>query len=211
MQNGATGFAAQIAQCAGTNGCYFNLHTGTYGGGELRCELAPLSNTYAFDVILTPTPATDGAVNNSASSGTSSVWMAPVSSTAGAARVWGYQVQFITSSPVTNAHIHQADTVGGSGPVVVQFDWQTTTSRSTGSFVGVAMEGITSGNQPKSNWPTYPANFDTAINSHFCYINVHTASNGGGEIRANISPSAASHVAVTLMAVVFMIASWVSM
>jgi len=116
-------------------------------------------------------------------------------------------VSFTTSSPVTIAHIHQGTSVtDNSGPVKVTFDTTGSTSRTNGAFVGVALEGTTA-------WPTYASDFDTAISSSFCYINVHTTANAGGEIRANIAPqgSSASHVAVTLMAVVFMIASWVSM
>jgi len=206
-------FDAQVAQCAGTGGCYFNLHTlPYYGNGELRCELAPLTNTYAFDnVALVPTTVAQApsTVNNSASHGTASAWMAPVSSNAGAVHAWGYQVSFVTSYPVNNAHIHQGTSVtDNTGGVVVSFDWAGNgVARTTGDFVGVALEGT-------SAWLTYTQpGFDDAIASSFCYINVHTTGNGAGEIRGNIAPqgSAASHVAVTLMAVVFMIASWVSM
>jgi len=215
VQQGTVTFDAQVSTCSGANGCYFNLHTTPYyPNGELRCELAPLTNTYSYNnVVLAPTTTAQGAVNNTNSAGVASVWMAPVSSAAGAVHAWGYQVAFTTGSPITISHIHQgSSTTDNNGPVKVTFDTTGSTSRTAGTFVGVAMEGITTAQQP-SAWPTYTADFDTAIASSFCYINVHTVTNGGGEIRANIAPqgSSASHVAVTLMAVVFVIASWVSM
>jgi len=215
VQQGTVTFDAQVSTCAGSNGCYFNLHTAPYyAGGELRCELAPLTNTYSYDnVVLAPTTAAQGASNNTNSAGLASVWMAPVSSAAGAVHAWGYQVSFSTATPVTIAHIHQGTSVtDNAGPVKVTFDTSGSTSRTLGAFVGVAMEGVTTVQQP-SAWPSYASDMDTAIASSFCYVNVHTVGNGGGEIRANIAPqgSSASHVAVTLMAVVFMIASWVSM
>jgi len=214
MQNSLS-FADQITQCASGTGCYFNLHTTMYTSGELRCEMAPLTATYAYDVDLKPTPASDSAVNNSASTGHVWIAMANVSSATNAARAWAYEVQFSTYNAVTASHLHQATTVGGSGGIVVTFDQGS--QRSTGNFVGVALEGVTTAaipdGQPKSNFPIYPSNLDSAIANHYCYVNVHTVANPGGELRANISPegSSASQVAVTLLAVVLMVSSWVSM
>jgi len=130
-----------------------------------------------------------------------------------AVHAWGYQVDFSLNSPISNAHIHQGDSATDNmGPIKVQFDHGA--PRLSGKFVGVALEGITTVQQPLSNWPVYASDFDTAIANHFCYVNVHSPANTGGELRANISPSTtsgASQVTLALFAVVVMIASWMSL
>jgi len=216
-QQGGTTFDDQVTACAsgGASGCYFNLHTGMFQSGELRCGVVSLSPTYDFTVALAPTP---GAMNANTSSGSATVRMATVTPAATPPlHAWGYQVSFNTGSPVKSAHIHQGSSLtDNNGPIKVYFD--TGPQRMTGKFVGVALEGVAQTDQPKSAWPVYTSDFDNAISNHFCYVNVHTLANNGGEIRANISPqgsgsgtSSASHVSLAIVAVFFMIASWMSL
>jgi len=213
QMHGSTSFDDQVTACASgalVTGCYFNLHTATYGGGELRCELKPLTTTYSFPTILVPAP---GSVNTTGDSGTALVEMAAILPAATpSVHAWGYQVDFSLNSPITNAHIHQGTTeTDNTGPVKVQFDHGA--PRFSGKFVGVALQGVTAVQQSRSNWPAYASDFDTAITNHFGYVNVHTTANTGGELRANISPdlSGASQVTLAFFAVVVMIASWMSL
>jgi len=208
--NGAT-FDSQITLCASGTGCYFNLHTANYGGGEMRCEVQPMSNlVYDFTVPLLPTPAgTNTGNNNAASAGIATVRMGAVGNSG--LHAWGYHVGFSVGSPVMSSHIHQGASIGdNTGPIKVYFDQGQ--QRTTGEFIGVALEGTTySSTTFPSAWPLYTADFDTAMTSHFNYINVHTTANTGGEIRAQISPSSASQTSLAILAVVFMIASWMSL
>jgi len=207
-QQGQTSFADQITACASgstTTGCYFNLHTTGVGSGEIRCQLAPLTPTYAFSPPLVPAP---GAVNTTTSFGIANVMQAAVSNSGLSA--WGYQIDFQLESPITAAHIHQGTTLtDNSGLVKVGLDKGP--SRLTGRFVGIALEGVSAAEQSASYWPVYAADFDTAIANHFCYVNVHSVANPGGEIRANISPNGASQIALSVFAAFFMIAAWTSL
>jgi len=205
-------FDNQIIACASGTGCYFNLHTNNYHGGELRCEVQAMSNLiYDFSTVpLLPTPTgTNTGNNNAASFGIATVQMGAVGDSG--LHAFGYHVGFSLGSPVLSSHIHQGASIGdNTGPIKVYFDQGA--PRTTGEFIGVALEGTTpnSGAFP-SSWPLYTADFDTAMASHFNYINVHTTANTGGEIRAQISPSSASQTSLAILAVVFMIASWMSL
>jgi len=206
VQQGSTTFDAQITTCASGTDCYFNLHTVNYPGGELRCELAPLTATNDFTVPLLAGPDSVNAAN---STGTAVVKMATIGTSN--LHAWGYQVNFAVNSPVTAAHIHKnANSVeGNTGPVEVYF--APGAQRTSGAFVGVALEGVVWTNIT-SRWPTKSSDFDSAISNHFCYVNVHTIASPAGEIRANISPSGASQTQVlALFVVISMIASWMSL
>jgi hypothetical protein len=212
-QQGATGFDAQVAACV--TGCYFNLHTDDHTDGELRCQAAALNPIYDFDTTLVAAPG----VTAPTSTGSVHVWMAEIlPAVSPRVHAWGYNVAFQTQSNVTNAHIHVGTSLtDNSGPVAVFLDWTSISRvpRNTGSFIGVALEGVTQGtiqpHQQYSAWPTKTAALDTAIANHFAYVNIHTQDNGAGEIRANISPNSASQVTLALMAIVFMVASWMAL
>jgi len=214
IQRNGLSFADQITSCASGAGCYFNLHTSFYPNGELRCQAHTLTTTYSY--LSQPLVAAPGAVGAENSTGLANVEMATITPAAAVAvHAWGYQVAFDLSSPVSNAHIHQGTSfTDNQGPVKVKFDQGS--QRTVGSFVGVALEGVTATQQPNSNWPTYAADFDTALGNHFGYVNVHTVANGGGEVRANIAPggttgSGVSQVSLAALAIVFMFASWMSL
>jgi hypothetical protein len=210
-----TSFASQITMCA-SGGCYFNLHTENYLGGELRCQLAPITVlTYDFDVTLSETAGATFLSGQPASTGTATVQMGNIPGSP--YHAWGYQVSFTVQSDIVNAHIHQGTSeTDNTGSIVVKFDQGT--ERTSGNFVGVALEGVIGiDNTLNSNWPLYnvhpaPANFDAAIASHFCYVNIHTVTNGLGEIRGNVSPTnSASQASLAALAIVFTIASWMSL
>jgi len=214
-QQGSTSFDAQVTACASGDNCYFNLHTGTYGGGELRCNLQPLSTlTYDYTVTLAPTA---GTTNTSSSTGTATVQMATITPAASpAVHACGYQVSFTTVSPITLSHIHQGTTqTDNNGPAKVFLDHGP--QRTSGKFCGVAVEGVSNTDQPASAWPSYAPDFDTAITNHNCYVNLHTVANPGGELRANLAPlsggssSGASQVSLAILAAFFIIASWMSL
>jgi len=223
QQQGSTSFDAEVGICGGGNGCYFNLHTTAYPGGELRCELAPLTPTYSYSnlpAVIAPSSTATVANTNV------TVMMAEIlPSSTPKVFAWGYYVSFVLQNSISNAHIHQGTTAtDNAGPVKVQFDWGT--ARLSGDFVGVAVQGVLSSEQSHSNWPSYTPDFDTAIASHFCYVNVHSTANAGGEVRVNISPfgsgggsstgnggggsasgSSASTISLTLFAVFAIVAS----
>jgi len=211
-QQGGLSFDQQVSACAGGSGCYFNLHTSGFPTGELRCQLSPITATYDYTTTLTP-PAAN--INANMSTGTATVQMGTITPAATPAlHAWGYQVSFSLISPITLAHIHQGTSSDNtnSGPIKVTFDQGP--QRTVGKFVGVALEGtVPAGNVPPSSWPSYTSDFDTAMGNHFNYINVHSVAYGGGEIRAQISPvgSGASQVSLAILAVFFMIASWMSL
>jgi len=212
-QRNGVAFDAQIALCNAGDGCYFNLHTVNFPGGELRCQATALVTKFAFAAV--PLVIAPGATGATGSTGAATVQIAEVlPSVTPKVFAVGYYASFVVQTNIVNAHIHQGTSMtDNSGPVKVQFDWGT--PRTTGEFTGVALSGVTSGQQLSSNWGTYVvSDFDGAINNHFCYVNIHTTGNAGGEIRANIAPgsgSSASTVSVALMAVVFMIASALSL
>jgi len=197
-------FDAQVIACASGTGCYFNLHTQNNQAGELRCELTTQIPTYSFTNV--PLVLSPSSVNNAASTGTVNVWMAQIGNST--QHAWSWDISFSLVNALTNSHIHQGTSkTDNNGAVVVYID--PGTPRTTGKLLGIALEGT---QLPFTNrWATYPAGFDSAIASHFCYVNLHTATNAAGEVRANISPSAASHVSLALLAIVFMIGSWMTM
>lgn len=197
-------FDSQVISCASGTGCYYNLHTQNFPGGELRCELVPQTTTYSFTNV--PLVLAPGSINNTASTGTVNVWMAQIGNPT--QHAWAWDITFNLVNAITASHIHQGvSTTDNSGAIVVYFD--AGTPRTSGKLLGVALEGTT---LPfLARWAAYPAGFDAAIASHFCYVNLHTAVNPAGEVRANISPSAASHVSLAFLAIVFMIGSWMTL
>jgi len=215
MQN-SVGFDAQVTSCASGSGCYFNLHTSNYPGGELRCELQTLSVTNGYDYTVTLSPVA-GGTNNANSIGHATVRMVTILPAATpAVHAWAYSVDFSLNSTITLGHIHQGTTTSDNGPPVVYFS--VGPLRNAGSFVGVSLEGVQT-TEATSSWPQYTANFDSAMTNHFDYINIHSTTNGGGEIRSQISPigggggssSDASKVTMAFAAVFVMVAAWMAL
>jgi len=203
-----TSFASQIAMCA-NGGCYFNLHTNNYLGGELRCQLAPITVlNHDFDVVLTQTPGAQVVPGEAASTGTATLQMGAIPGSTSFA--WGYQVSFSLQSAIFQALIQQGTNT------VVTLDQGT--ARLSGNFVGVALEGVTGIDSTlASNWPKYNVEasslFDTALANHLCYLNIGTDLNVNGEIGSVLSPTSSNGAQASLaaLAIVFTVASWMSL
>jgi hypothetical protein len=78
---------------------------------------------------------------------------------------------------LTGAHIHGPAAVGVNASVIVPFD-----------VVGAGTSGTLTGTFTGTNSPNIsPDSLDKLLNSGNAYVNLHTATNGAGEIRGQLS------------------------
>jgi hypothetical protein len=81
------------------------------------------------------------------------------------------------TGPLTGAHIHGPAAAGANANVIVPFDvvGAGASGTLTGTFTGTTNVNIT------------PDSLDKLMTSGNAYVNLHTATNGGGEIRGQLS------------------------
>jgi hypothetical protein len=147
---------------------YVNVHTDNFGGGEVRGQLLPLSSgetqllTAAMDVneenAAFTTPVTSGATGSA---------IAVLDKITGNLFLTGSYTGL--TSGITNAHIHRGP-FGVSGPVAIGLQ-----------FVAGSMAGTVTGSA--TNLRTTLMDSIIAGNS---YVNIHTSTNGAGEIRGQL-------------------------
>jgi CHRD domain len=155
---------------------YMNIHTSLNPGGEIRGDLTPISGQflyYANELRGTnEVPAT-----GSSAVGAFFITIDTINKTL----TW--DVTTNVSSP-TLAHIHN-NVAGANGGIIVNFALTPgafTNGRTSGS---VSIAGLT--DTQFSDLLTKPQNF---------YVNVHSSTNGGGEIRGQLAPAVESDLAV---------------
>jgi uncharacterized protein YggU (UPF0235/DUF167 family) len=154
-------------------GYYFQVHTQTNGGGELRTNItvpAGSTGTVTFDTTLTAAPGVTTAATGIAS----------LTVNVSTGEVTGASITASNlSSPVVGAHIHNPAPAGqANGAVVIDL------SSRINATVAPA--------------PTVIGTLDPAIlNAGGYYFQVHTQTNGGGELRTNITVPAGSTGTVT--------------
>jgi hypothetical protein len=156
---------------------YLNVHTATNGGGEIRGDLTPISGqyiTYAGELRganEAPTPTSSTAV------GAFFITIDTINKTL----TW--DVSTTVSSP-TLAHIHPG-AVGVAGSPLITF------ATSASAFTNGRTSGTTSiaslSDLNFNNLIATPQNF---------YVNVHSTTNPGGEIRGQMAPAVESDLAV---------------
>jgi hypothetical protein len=78
---------------------------------------------------------------------------------------------------LTGAHIHGPAAVGANANVIVPFDF-------TGAGASGTLTGTFTGT---NNANISPDSLDKLLNTGNAYVNLHTATNGGGEIRGQLS------------------------
>ena len=153
--------ADQAAVLAGL--AYFNIHTVTFGGGEIRGQIVPVSQKF----VLTGVGERPNATTSPAFG-------------AGALNIIGTNLTFYLTyqgltAPATLAHFHgPADSAGTASPII---------DIGTGAFGPLgSSSGTLTGKVVLT--PTQLAAFaDGKV-----YVNVHNANFPGGEIRGQVSP-----------------------
>jgi hypothetical protein len=92
------------------------------------------------------------------------------------------------SSPVTGAHIHALASAAQNGPVQVALDALPFVFFNSGGTLLIGGSGVTApvGNIPAGN-SFATQSFLSALQNGLAYINVHTTSNTGGEIRGQLA------------------------
>lgn len=144
---------------------YANVHsTGTYSLGEIRAQLLPTSigQTQYFTGLLESTQSVAPPTVTSSGTGTATVLLDQP-----ALKVYVTASFSGLTSNITNAHIH-GGAAGSNGPVVVPLLFAGTTS---GTVTGTA---------------TIRSTFADSMVNGLSYINIHTTTYGGGEIRAQL-------------------------
>jgi hypothetical protein len=144
---------------------YINIHTPTNGPGEIRGQIVD-DDIIVFDILLdadqeVPPPTLNGATP----SGTARV---VVDKSSGLVEVTGSYTGM--TSEVMNAHLHGLADPGTPAGVLFGF---TTTGGMEGTFSGTG---------------TLSAENLTGLLEGRTYVNVHTATNGPGEIRGQVVP-----------------------
>jgi len=166
--------AARLA--ANPSNFYMNVHTTLNGGGEIRGDLTPISGQYVYYAGelrgSNETPAT-----GSSAIGAFFITIDTINKTL----TW--DVTSNVASP-TLAHIHPG-VAGAAGSPLITFASSASafTNGRTSGTVSIATLTETQFN----DLITKPQNF---------YVNVHSTTNGGGEIRGQLAPAAESDLAV---------------
>jgi hypothetical protein len=86
------------------------------------------------------------------------------------------------TSNVTQAHIHRA-APGVAGPVIVPL---TTVARQDGIVAGTIDMGVADV-APAAGETVSPDSLRTLLNNGNAYVNIHTGTNGAGEVRGQVS------------------------
>jgi len=159
-------FAGEVAVSANlirqllSTGIYVNVHTAANPGGEIRGQLTPETDLH-FGGVLTGLSEVPPVI-------TTATGMGGIQVTLGHDKV---QYRFVVnglSGPITAAHIHEG-ALAVAGPVVV----------------GLGFSGNTLiGELPTSS---LPSDFIAKLLAGAYYVNVHTAANPAGEVRAQLS------------------------
>lgn len=143
-----------------TFGIYANVHTALNPAGEIRGQLEPESDLN-FNGTLSGLFEAPPVL-------TTAIGVGNLNLTAGSGKaVYSFIVKGL-SGPITAAHIHTGD-FGVSGPVLVAL-----------SFSGNRLVG-------ELDLSALPADFVENLLAAKYYVNVHTAANPAGEIRAQLS------------------------
>ena len=146
-----------------TNNLYLNIHTAANPGGEIRAQVVLASG---FGVNSNLNGANENPPVVTSATGTSEMTFTDYG------LVYNITVNGL-SGPITGAHFHSG-AVGVNGPVVFPF---------TNNFVNNTAKGI---------WKASGAPGDLTpalmkeLFSNNLYMNIHTASNPGGEIRGQV-------------------------
>ena len=160
---GSGTLTAAQALALNTDGMYLNVHTTTFGGGEVRGQVVRAKST-RFTAALLGTQ--EVPPTGSAATGTAVAFLHEPDN-----RVV-YLVNSTGLVSVTAAHFHQG-AVGVNGPVIIPLNG------SGGTYGGVSAR-------------LTPAQL-TAWNADGFYCNIHTAAFGGGEIRGQMRKDAGDH------------------
>jgi len=151
---------------------YINIHTAANGPGELRGQIGKLGFSAELDTAqAVPSPGTP-----SSGSGTASFSLSPNLQ----ALQFDITVDGLTG-PITAAHFHRG-AAGQAGPVVKTI---------TADFDGNTAHGVWRATDAEE------ALTDTLLQDLLngnLYINIHTAANGPGELRGQVSPVADIHI-----------------
>lgn len=153
------------AQAATLNsgGLYFNVHTSTFPGGEIRGQIVESRSTRYAGAL---SGAQEVPPNGSAASGSAVAWLHEPDNRL----VYAVQSSGLTS--VLAAHIH-VGAAGSNGPVEFALNG------SGGTYFGLT--------------PKLTAAQMSALQANNYYVNVHTAAFPGGELRAQLLRDLGSH------------------
>jgi hypothetical protein len=166
--------AARLA--ANPGNFYMNVHTTTNGGGEIRGDLTPISGQYIYYANelrgTNEVPAT-----GSSAVGAFFITIDTINKTL----TW--DVTSNVANP-TLAHIHN-NVAGANGGIIVNFALTPTAFTNGRTSGSISIAGLT--DTQFDDLLTKPQNF---------YVNVHSTTNGGGEIRGQLAPAVESDLAV---------------
>lgn len=157
--------AQASALASGQN--YFNIHTGNFGGGEIRGQILPAPATAPTQkFVATLSGAEQVPSVSSSATGTGTV----VLNAAETQITVNMSFSGLTSN-ATGAHIHGAGVPGTNAGVLFDFSGVTPTA--------------TSGTIPQQTFAISPSQV-ADLKAGLYYFNIHTANFGGGEIRGQV-------------------------
>lgn len=144
---------------------YVNIHTAANPGGEIRGQLGFINGVYGYDALMDG--ATEVPAVTSTAKGLAVAWSNPALDTL------QYAVLYTGLTP-TAAHFHGGPKTG-TGSVLV-------------ALTPYTIQGIANTNAYVARIPWSNENL-TKLLKDSIYANIHTATNGGGEIRGQMATS----------------------
>lgn len=145
---------------------YVNVHSAAHGGGEIRGQIRPAATAQPFSTVLTGAAERPNAVETE---GTGTGYLL----------LEGNRLRFQVSysglsGPAAAAHIHGPARASETAGVLIDLATYAHGDLSTaGTFSGSVLLSDTQ---------------RALVQQGLTYVNIHTAANGGGEIRGQVSP-----------------------
>ena len=163
-----------------TRGCYVNLHTLTHAGGEIRGQLLPDAMTYFSSII------SGAGESNPIRTGAKGLVMLEVNGqqVIGSGSFSGLESDF-AANVAGGAHIHTG-LAGTNGGIKIPIAATVDGSLRAGTFMAA-----------NNTFPITSGILDT-LRQRLFYVNIHSASHAGGELRGQVLPLANSYFTASL-------------
>jgi len=204
-ENGGVAFDAQVSACIAGGACYFNVHTVGHAPpnpAEISCVLQAGvgASAIANSSTSTYTFGCETGQTTQLATGTLAFTTGSVPGSSRSTQVIGYTATYTAlTSAIIYVHMHDStcNSNACSGGPVAYLDF--TGAPNSGSFTGLVIYNTPVTSVMPINltptfgpgvWPAMTNSYQTELAAGNLYFNIHTVSNAGGEIRAQINSNA---------------------